>query len=117
MKKVLYAVHKRHLFKERVQIWAGRLRVTPYQIRLQMMRNKWASCSTAGRLSFSLDLLHQPEYFQDYVIVHELLHLKISNHGCLFKRLLSAHLGYVGRAYLLLKFNGDIARLHEISRS
>ncbi|MBI4005930.1 MAG: M48 family metallopeptidase [Gammaproteobacteria bacterium] len=86
-------MHKRHLFKRRVEIWAGKLQVTPSQVRLQVMRNKWASCSTAGRLSFSLDLICQPQSFQDYVIVHELLHLKISNHGCLFKRLLSAHLG------------------------
>jgi predicted metal-dependent hydrolase len=92
MKKVLYSAHKRHQFKQRVDIWAGKLQVTPAQVRLQIMRKKWASCSTAGRVSFSLDLVHQPGYFQDYVIVHELLHLKISNHGCLFKRLLSAHL-------------------------
>ena len=56
------------------------------------MRRKWASCSTAGTVSFSLDLLAQPAPFREYVIVHELLHLKVPNHGKLFKSLLRAYL-------------------------
>jgi len=57
------------------------------------MRRKWASCSTAGRLTFDEALLLQPESLQDYVIVHELLHLHVPNHGRLWKRLMRAHLG------------------------
>jgi predicted metal-dependent hydrolase len=56
------------------------------------MRRKWASSSTAGTVSFSLDLLTQPAPFREYVIVHELLHLKVPNHGKLFKTLLRAYL-------------------------
>jgi predicted metal-dependent hydrolase len=56
------------------------------------MRHKWASCSTRGTVSFSGDLLKQPADFREYVIVHELLHLKVSNHGKLFKSLLRAYL-------------------------
>jgi predicted metal-dependent hydrolase len=56
------------------------------------MRHKWASCSTAGTVSFSLDLLTQPPAFREYVIVHELLHLKVPNHGKLFKTLIRAYL-------------------------
>ncbi len=52
---------------------------------------KWASCSTKGTVTFSKSLLTQPQGFQTYVIVHELLHLKVPNHGKLFKSLLSAH--------------------------
>ena len=68
------------------------IRVKPRQVRLQAMRRKWASCSTAGTVSFSLDLLAQPPAFREYVIVHELLHLKVPNHGKLFKTLLRAYL-------------------------
>jgi len=79
-------------FKALVVRWAERVRVKPRQVRVQRMRGKWASCSTRGTVSFSSDLLAQPEDFREYVIVHELLHLKIPNHGKLFKTLLRAYL-------------------------
>jgi hypothetical protein len=79
-------------FRSQVAHWASRIRVKPRQVRLQAMRRKWASCSTAGTVSFSLDLLVQPAPFREYVIVHELLHLKVPNHGRLFKSLLRAYL-------------------------
>lgn len=79
-------------FKSRVKQWAVRLRVKPQQIRLQVMRRKWASCSPRGRVTFCLDLLGQSHPFQDYVIAHELLHLRVRNHGKLFKATLRIHL-------------------------
>ena len=84
-------------FKARVTAWARELRVKPRVIRLQRMRRKWASCSTAGWVSFSTRLLRQPRDFQDYVIVHELLHLKVPNHGRLFKGLMRIHLANADR--------------------
>jgi hypothetical protein len=78
-------------FKRRVHAWAEKIRVKPKQIRVQPMSQKWASCSTRGWVTFSADLLNQSKKFQDYVIVHELVHLKVPNHGKLFKSLLSAH--------------------------
>lgn len=79
-------------FKARVDLWALKTRVKPKQVRLQKMTRKWASCSAKGWLTFSKRILHKPVSFQDFVIVHELLHLKIPNHGRLFKSLLSAHI-------------------------
>lgn len=57
------------------------------------MRNKWASCSTAGHLNFNSELLDLDETLWDYVIVHELLHFSVPNHGKLWKSLMRAHLG------------------------
>jgi len=57
------------------------------------MRRKWASCSSKGRLTFDLELLRAEPRFRIEVIVHELLHLKLPNHGKLFQSLLRAHLG------------------------
>ena len=57
------------------------------------MRNKWASCSTAGRLNFNAELLLLEKTLGDYVIVHELLHFAVPNHGKLWKSLMRAHLG------------------------
>ena len=79
-------------FKHQVAQWAERIRVRPRQLRLQRMRRKWASCSTRGTVSFSTEVLAQPAAFREYVIVHELLHLKVPNHGKLFKTLLRAYI-------------------------
>lgn len=78
-------------FKERVRAWAHRVRVSPMQIRVQRMSRKWASCSARGWCTFAADLVDESRAFQDYVIVHELLHLKVPNHGRVFWSLLSAH--------------------------
>ncbi len=59
---------------------------------VQPMKQKWASCSSRGRLTFDSALLAQPAAFRDEVIVHELVHLKVPNHGPLFKALVRAHL-------------------------
>jgi predicted metal-dependent hydrolase len=82
----------REEFKAEVQVWADRLDVEPIEIHIAAMRRKWASCSTRGRVTFAADLLAQPAQFRREVIVHELLHLKVPNHGPLFRALLSAHL-------------------------
>jgi predicted metal-dependent hydrolase len=83
----------REEFTAEVRSWAAKLEVEPLEIRITDMRRKWASCSTRGRLTFAADLLSQPEPFRREVIVHELLHLRIPNHGPLFRALLSAYLG------------------------
>lgn len=82
---------KRCALKERVYAWAVRVKVTPTQVRIQSMTRKWASCSPLGWISLAEDLADQPDDFQDYVIVHELLHLRVPNHGKLFKSLMSIY--------------------------
>jgi len=78
--------------RQRVKRWAVTLKVKPAQIRVQAMTRKWASCSPAGRVTFSSELCEKPAPFQDCVIVHELLHLRIRNHGKLFEATLRSHL-------------------------
>lgn len=80
------------IFRAEVEAWARRMGITPRQVRIRPMKRKWASCSSQGRLTFDTDLLRQPAQFRRKVIVHELLHLKVPNHGKLFKALLKAYL-------------------------
>ncbi len=82
----------REAFKSEVQSWAKRIGVTAKEIHIRPMKRKWASCSTSGRFSFNEELLSEPAKFRKEVIVHELLHLKVPNHGKLFKALLQAYL-------------------------
>ena len=55
------------------------------------MSRKWGSCSSGGVVTLSADLARESRSLQDAVIVHELLHLKVRNHGRVFKALMTAH--------------------------
>jgi predicted metal-dependent hydrolase len=80
-------------FKREVWQWARRLDIDVKAVAVRAMRNKWASCSTEGNLTFNSELLAFDERVRSYVIVHELLHFFVPNHGRLWKSLMRAHLG------------------------
>lgn len=96
------ANEQRAKFKESVRQWAEKLDVKIIWLGIRPMSNKWASCSTAGHLNFSDELLALDQELWDYVIVHELLHFFVPNHGKLWKSLMRAHLG---------EYEGAVARL------
>jgi predicted metal-dependent hydrolase len=54
-------------------------------------RTRWASCSTAGRMSFNWRLLLAPERVLDYVVWHEVCHLQILDHSPRFWALVERH--------------------------
>ena len=95
-------------FKSEVVRWTAIMKVKPAQIRIQRMTKKWASCSSKGRVCFSTDLLLESGAFQKYVIVHELLHLQVPNHGKLFKSMMNAYLP--GWEAILEERNGNATR-------
>lgn len=82
-------------FKSDVRKWADRIGVKPTEIRVRDMTRKWASCSENGVLTFDVDILTEPPELRAKVIVHELVHLKVPNHGPLFRSLLRAHLASI----------------------
>jgi predicted metal-dependent hydrolase len=77
--------------RRRTLAWALKLRVNPKVVRIQRMRHKWGSCSSKGIVTLASDLAEHEGNFQDFVIAHELLHLRIPNHGRLFKALMTAY--------------------------
>ncbi len=80
-------------FKSRVLEWAEKLGVDVRSLAVRPMKRKWASCSTRGYLIFNEELLPLAPELADCVIVHELLHFSVPNHGKLWKSLMRAHLG------------------------
>lgn len=68
-------------FKARVFEWADKLGVRVRSLALRPMRTKWASCSTNGNFNFNEELLGMDKKLGEYVIVHELLHFSVPNHG------------------------------------
>ena len=83
---------RREDLRQRVEYWSERLHVLAPRVRVRDMTRKWGSCSTSGTITLATDLSHQEIGFQNFVIAHELLHLRVPNHGKLFKALMNAHI-------------------------
>jgi hypothetical protein len=90
-------------FKACVLDYADKMKIKVKSLALRPMTNKWASCSTDGNLNFNKELLDIDKDLGEYVIVHELLHFNVPNHGKLWKSLMTAYLGDYEKLELRLK--------------
>ncbi len=61
-------------------------------LRIRSMKVQWGSCSPSGRLTLNPHLVKASRQCIDYVVLHELCHIKIHNHGSAFYRMLDRHL-------------------------
>ena len=66
---------------EKVLDFSKRLDLIPQGIRLMTARTQWGSCSPDNRLSFNWKLVMAKDTFIDYVVAHELFHIKEKNHS------------------------------------
>lgn len=69
------------LFRSRAAALAPLLGVAPPPIRLSGSRSEWGSCSAGGRVLLNRRLIHLPPHLVDYVVAHELAHLRELNHS------------------------------------
>lgn len=61
----------------------------PSMITIRSMKRRWGSCSSKGRITINSELVKIDDIFTEYVILHELCHLKQHNHGIEYYKLLS----------------------------
>lgn len=82
-----YEAHKevaRKIIKDRLSHYAPLCGVSFKRVAIRNQRRRWGSCTSKGNLNFSYRLVFLPKELCDYVIVHELCHLKELNHGPAF---------------------------------
>jgi predicted metal-dependent hydrolase len=72
--------------------WAARLGIKTPIVHIRQMSTKWGSISTAGRLTLNSELLDLHKPLGEFVVVLELVHLLVPNHGRVFKSFLHAYL-------------------------
>src|SRR5208282_5533310 len=71
----------RRIFLERLALFAERLAVRYRVLRLSSATTRWGSCSAEGKILLNWRLVHFPLSSIDYVVAHELAHLREMNHG------------------------------------
>jgi len=86
--KKWYIAQARKIFNERVLVYSRGLGVQPSRISIRSQSKRWGSCSTRGNLNFNWKLVMAPPPILDYVVVHELCHLKHPNHQPEFWKML-----------------------------
>ena len=84
-------------FKHEVLSIANEIGVTPREIHLRKMKQKVASCSSKGRLTFDPSLLEEADEVRLRAVIHELLHLRYPNHGRMFRVMLETYISKVTR--------------------
>lgn len=68
----------------RVNFFCARLNVRARGVRISSARQRWGSCSPENKLAFSFRLVMMPPEIIDYVIVHELMHIREKSHSTRF---------------------------------
>ena len=79
-----YRTKAREVFTERVTQYAAVMDCHPAIIRITSPRRRWGSCGTGGGLNFNWKLIMAPLEVIDYLVVHELAHLKHHGHDRIF---------------------------------
>ncbi len=100
----------RRQLAERARVKAAALGAKVAGISVRDTRSRWGSCSASGRLSFCWRLILAPDAVFDYVVAHEVAHLKEMNHSQRFWELCASLTPAVEAPREWLRVNG--ARLH-----
>jgi predicted metal-dependent hydrolase len=74
----------RAILHERANVWADVMQVQYRRLSVRDQRTRWGSCSATGGLNFSWRLIMAPLPVLEYVVIHELMHLRELNHSTRF---------------------------------
>jgi len=88
---------------ERLSLLSRISGLAPKSFKVRFYKARWGSCNNRGELSFNYLLMMTPLWVIDYVIIHELCHLKHLNHSIKFWQLVNLHCPNYKEAKLWLK--------------
>lgn len=85
-----YRQQAEQLFARRVAYFSPLLNVMPREVKLTEAKTQWGSCTAQGSVRLNVQLIKLPERLIDYVVVHELAHLRELNHSASFWRVVES---------------------------
>ena len=98
----------KRILDARVNEFSERIGVKPKRITVRDTASRWGSCSTTRAISFSWRLILAPPFVLDYVVAHEVAHLRHMNHGARFWALVRELVGDVEKPQAWLNKNGPL---------
>jgi len=87
--------------------------LTVRRVAVRDQRSRWGSCSARGVVSLNWRLVQTPEFVRDYIIVHELMHLREMNHSSRFWKLVAEAFPQMEEAEKWLKAHSRLLRSGE----
>lgn len=93
----------KEILPEKTEYWAKVMGVTPAGVRINRAQKRFGSCSAENRIAYSYRLMAYPEEAIDYVVVHELSHIRHKNHSPEFYAFLVRFLPDYRRREAILK--------------
>jgi hypothetical protein len=106
-----YKKEAKEKIEGRIHYFSDRLQLFPKGLKITSARYRWGSCSRDSRLSFSWRIIMAPLRIIDYVLIHELVHIKEKNHSKRFWTSLGTILPNYREQRIWLKQNGHTLRL------
>jgi len=79
----------RKLISQKLAKYSHELTLEYNKLSIRDQKTRWGSCSKQGNLNFNYKIIFLPEHLQDYIIIHELCHLKELNHSKKFWNLVA----------------------------
>lgn len=87
----IYKTHSPVLFLDRVTHFSKKMKLNPTNVTFRKAKTRWGSCSNRNSISLNIALTALPRTLSDYVIIHELAHIKHKNHSKAFWNLVAKY--------------------------
>jgi len=105
LKKVFVKI-ARETINERLSFYSRIIGVTYNDVRIKEQKTRWGSCSKKGNLNFNWRIIMAPPWVTDYVIIHELCHLRFLDHSKRYWSMVESYMPDYKKARQWLKENG-----------
>ena len=96
-----------------IKIWSKKMDLHPKDLSFRLQKSKWGSCGSNGHISLNWGLITCPFEVMEYVVIHELAHLKHQNHSKRFWALVESFCPDYKQHKKWLKNNNYVCDFHQ----
>lgn len=109
--KKWYRINAYEAIKDRLDTYCKIIGLAHNMMKIKEQKTRWGSCSNKGNLNFNWKLIMSPQWVIDYVIIHEICHLRFLNHSKEYWTMVEMYMPNFKEARLWLKKNGSGLKL------